>query len=62
MTRDLTDLLAADNRARDMGCGGLNPRLRAAIQADLRQPVIPSGSKPRLVWSNDTEPDADGKP
>lgn len=58
MTRDLIDLLATDNRARDLGCGGLHPRLRAAIEADLRQPTIPPGSRPRLVWTNDARADA----
>ncbi|MEQ8429777.1 MAG: hypothetical protein RLN94_15110 [Roseovarius sp.] len=46
MDRTLTDLLAMDATARRFGCG-LNPRLRAAIEADLRYPSRAAAAPPR---------------
>ena len=48
MSRLLADLLATDSRARGLGCGGLHPRLRAAITDELRFPARSSGPDPRL--------------
>ena len=46
MDQTLTDLLAMDATAQRFGCG-LNPRLRAALEADLRYPSRAAVAPPR---------------
>lgn len=43
MSRDAKGLLAADALARRFGCGGLPPRLRAALEAGVAFPARRSG-------------------
>lgn len=47
MTDDLRLLLSMDDVARRFGCA-LNPRLRTALEQDLRWPSRVAGSAPRL--------------
>lgn len=46
MDRTLIDLLAMDATAQRFG-GGLNPKLRAALEADLRYPSRAAVTPPR---------------
>lgn len=46
MSRDATGLLAADALARALGCGGLHPRLRAALEAGAAFPARRAGPPP----------------
>lgn len=47
MSSALHNLLAADAMARKLGVGGgLSPRLRAAIEQDIRMPVRSAGPRP----------------
>lgn len=46
MAQELTGLLAADALARSLGCGGLHPRLRAALAVDATFPARRAGPPP----------------
>lgn len=46
MAQDPTGLLAADALARSLGCGGLHPRLRAALEAGAAFPARRAGPPP----------------
>ncbi|MEM7721097.1 MAG: hypothetical protein AAF376_01875 [Pseudomonadota bacterium] len=43
MSKTFNDLLAMDALAQRLGCGGLNPRLREAMEADARWPTKRAG-------------------
>lgn len=43
MSRAFNDLLAMDALAQRVGCRGLNPRLREAMEADARWPTKRAG-------------------
>ncbi len=46
MSGDAMGLLAADALARGLGCGGLHPRLRAALEAGAGFPARRAGPPP----------------
>ncbi|WP_412563195.1 hypothetical protein [Thalassobius sp. MITS945101] len=52
----LKSLLAADQHARAFGTG-LNPRLRAVIEADLRFPARATAPRPQTPISAEDMPD-----
>jgi len=56
MTGTLADLLGMDANARRFGCG-MNPRLRAAIETELRFPARAAGPAPRAEDTADPLPD-----
>jgi len=58
MTRYLINLLATDQLTRRIGAGGLNPRLRAALEADLRFPARAASPQPTVPLADADLPES----